>query len=294
MDAVDSPSIDPAAVHSPGNYVAAVGAAFIATFFDHVRNKDLSALKKTAISIREVIELSTVSTSGQSVAAILIFCAMAALLVFVYQPKQTKESFLLGLSVLVVAGLTVPPLSSTGLEVQKAVDVARAHSFNLIPMASARAAPHDAPKEERLVWILLEGPGQHQLPETRVMVYSGASGALVLNAMVNTAFHVTVPAGKSRVELSHVGYRDASFEIDPSRPVTVFKVSMKEVRIDSLSNFFGPSVVPVAEDTTLGKLLERAVTECRQRNTEVAASLFNQAGIPKNKLERNSRRLLCI
>ncbi len=281
------------AAPSVGIYVSAVGAAFIATFFDHVRNRDLSAVMKTAVAIREICELSTVSTSGQFVAAIFIFCAMAALLVFVYQPKQTKESFLLGLSVLVVAGLTVPPLQSTGTDAKRIVPADRGGAFNMLPISSAYAQ-QNIPQEERMVWILLEGPGQHHFPETRVMVYSGISGNLIINALVNTIFYVTIPAGKHQIEISHLGYRGVSFEINPSQPVTAYRVPMKGVKIDSLWNFFGPQTVQILEDPTIGKLLEGAISECRQKNSEAAASLFRQTGIPKDKLERESRRLLCL
>lgn len=278
-----------------GTYVAAVGAAFVTTFFDHVRNREASAMRKTGVAIRELVDWTTVATYGPSATAILMFCAVAALLVFVYRPKELKESFLLGLSVLAAVGMTVPPVERTGVQASRTEAAPKLGILNLLPISTANAQAQQYPsRSERMVWIFLEGPKQHQMPETNVMVYSRGGGNLVINALVNTVFYMTVPDGKYQVEISHLGYRGASFVIDANLPVTAYRVPMRAVSSDSISNFFGPASAIATEDPSLTQLLERAISECARRNDEVAAALARQIGVPKEKLSRESRRLLCI
>lgn len=279
------------AMPSCGIYVAAVGAAFITTFFDDVRNSNISALKKTTIAVREMIKISDTSAVGPTLVSIILFCALAALLVFVYRPKETKESFLLGLSVLVVAGLASPPPINTGVESVKSAHSDQSALFGLLPFSSA-LAQSEAQKEGHMVWIFLEGPGQHQLPETRVEAYS--NGNLTINTMVNTAFYLKLPPGKHQIEISHLGYRSTSFEISSSDSIEAYKVPMKKVSFDSLSNFFGAQTISVQEDTVLTEAVTNAISECKRNNYEAAAVAARRIGVDKEKLQRETRRLICL
>ena len=275
-------------------YITAVGAAFIATFFDHVRNSELSAMQKTAVTIRDILKLSDGSTSSQLVIAILIFCATAAILVCAYRPKETKESFLLGLTVLAVAGFSVPPVQQTGKEAKSSVVSRKVSLFDILPLSTARADEPRVLTDERMIWIFLDGPGQRQIPETRVVVYSGATGSLLINSLVFTKFYLIVPSGVNRVELSRLGYRNVSFKIDPSRDISVYRVPMKETRFESLANFLGPESISIQEDPVLSEFLEKSVTECRNKQVETATNYAKQAGVKAEKLERDARRLLCL
>lgn len=281
-------------------YMSAMGAAFMATFFDHVRNKDMSAIKKTAVAIREIFEISTASTSGQSIVAIAVFCAIAALLVCAYKPKESKEAFLLGLSVLVVAGVGVPPLQPKNVEAWNFNASNGTTAFYLLPFPTAYAQDSKSLREdqampnESMVWIFLDGPGQRQIPEVRVMAYSGASGALLVNALVYTKFYLVLPSGTSRIEISRIGYRSVSFQINPSLPISAYRVLLKEAQLESVVNFLGPQNISVDEDTQLAQLLSTSVSQCRANNPAAAAKSAIEAGVKKDKLERDTRRLLCL
>lgn len=290
--------MEPSATSSPASagtamrYISAVGAALIATFFDFVRNGELSAVTKTAVSIKEQLQL-TGSTSNASIAAILIFGAIGAILVCAYQPKETKESFLLGLSVLVVAGLSVPPATPRA-DSSSRRDAGGALMPSLLPMSSAYADQPAKAGGERRVWILLEGPGQREIPEVRVMVYSGSSGQLLANNLVFTKFSLVVPAGTQQLELSRHGFRSVSFKINPSQENATYKVVMNRVDFFSAKNFLGPQSVVIPEDAELTRLIADSVSQCQQKNTEVAAKSAQQAGMVRDKLDRDTRRLLCL
>lgn len=273
-------------------YISAVGAALIATFFDFVRNGELSAVTKTAVSIKEQLQL-TGSTSSASIAAILIFGAIGAILVCAYQPRETKESFLLGLSVLVVAGLSVPPATPRADSASRR-EAGGALMPSLMPMSSAYADQPAMAGGERRVWIVLDGPGQREIPEVRVMVYSGSTGQLLLNNLVFTKFSLVVPAGTHQVELSRNGFRSVSFKINPTQENATYKVVMNRVDFFSAKNFLGPQSVATPEDAELTRLIADSVSQCQQKNAEAAAKSAQQAGMVRDKLDRDTRRLLCL
>jgi hypothetical protein len=289
---VTSATSSPASSGTAMRYISAVGAALIATFFDFVRNGELSAVTKTAVSIKEQLQL-TGSTSNASIAAILIFGAIGAILVCAYQPKETKESFLLGLSVLVVAGLSVPPATPRA-DAAGRREAGGALMPSLLPMSSAYAFQQDKAGGERRIWILLEGPGQREIPEVRVMVYSGSTGQLLANNLVFTKFSLVVPAGTHQIELSRNGFRSVSFKINPSQENATYKIAMTRVDFFSAKNFLGPQSAAIPEDADLTKLIADSVSQCQQKNVEAAAKSAQQAGMVRDKLDRDTRRLLCL
>lgn len=273
-------------------YVCAVGAALMVAFFDFVRNSDVSAVTKTAVALRTQLQL-TGSSSTAAIAAILIFAAIGALLVSAYQPKETKESFLLGLTVLVVAGLGVPPATPKN-EPNASISVQVSMLQRFLPFSTASAQVQPKAQEELRVWVFVEGPGQRQIPEVRVMVYSGVDGQLLTNSLVFTKFSLTLPVGVYQVEISRNGYRAQSFTINPEQDNAVYRVPMTEASFFSVANFLGPQSVLIGEDATLTPLIARAVRECQKRNPEEAARAAGQAGIQRAKLDRDTRRLLCL
>ena len=280
--------------HSSGvmRYVSAVGAAIVVAFFDFARNHELSAVTKTAVALKELLQL-TGSSSTASIAAIFIFAAIGALLVSVYKPKETKESFLLGLTVLVVAGLGVPPATPQG-ESNSPKSVSRLNGHGLLPFSTAFAQDQPKAQGELRVWIFLEGPGQRQVPEVRAMVYSGVDGRLLVNSLVHTKFSLTLPVGVHQLEVSRNGYRAVSFSINPTQDNAVYRVPMTEVSFFSAANFLGPQSVSIGEDSRLTPLLTKAVNECQRRSSEEAARAAREAGIQGDKLDRDTRRLLCL
>jgi hypothetical protein len=287
-----SETSSPASSGAVMRYISAVGAALIATFFDFVRNGELSAVTKTAVSIKEQLQL-TGSTSSASIAAILIFGAIGAILVCAYQPKETKESFLLGLSVLVVAGLSVPPATPRADSGNRR-EAGGAMMPSLLPMSSAYADEPAKAGGERRIWILLDGPGQREIPEVRVMVYSGSSGQLLFNNLMFTKFSLVVPAGTHQVELSRNGFRSVSFKINPSQENATYKVALNRVDFFSAKNFLGPQSVTTPEDAELTRLIADSVNQCQLKNAEAAAKSAQQAGMVRDKLDRDTRRLLCL
>jgi hypothetical protein len=86
---------------------------------------------------------------------------------------------------------------------------------------------------------LLDGPGQREIPEVRVMVYSGSSGQLLFNNLMFTKFSLVVPAGTHQVELSRNGFRSVSFKINPSQENATYKVALNRVDFFSAKNFLG-------------------------------------------------------
>ena len=273
-------------------YVTAVGAALMVTFFDFVRNQDHSAVTKTAVALKQLLEL-TGTTSVAAIAAIFIFAAIGALLVSAYQPKETKESFLLGLTVLVVAGLGVPPATPKN-ETNAPRSAGESRSQILLPFSTAFAQVQPKASEDLRSWIFIDGPGQRGIPEVKVMVYSGVDGQLIINSLVFTKFSMTLPTGVYQVEVSRNGYRSVSFKINPNQDNAVYRVPMTEVKFFSAANFLGPQSVRISEDSTLTPLLTKAVSECQKRNQEEAVRAAGQAGIRRDKLDRDTRRLLCL
>ncbi len=274
-------------------YISAVGAALIATFFDFVRNLQSSAVTKTAVAIKEHLQL-TGTTSSASIAAIIIFGIIGAILVCAYRPKETKESFLLGLSVLVVAGLGVPPITPKPEQTKVSGIGELIPHPGIFLMSTAYAQEPRAPREERRIWIFVDGPGQRQIPEVRAMVYSGTDGRLLVNSVVYTKFYLTVPTGTHQVEIYRDGYRSVSFKISPTRENSAYRVPMVEVGFFSAANFLGPESVSIAEDTTLTESLANSVNQCQRGSREAAAKSATEAGVKRDKLDRETRRLLCL
>lgn len=305
-------------------YVACVGAALIAAFFDQVRNSSESAVEKTAAALKSFLQ-SGGSTTDQRIIALLIFAAVACLLVMVYKPKETKESFLLGMSVLVIAGVSAPPQLPKSVHVAHAMSSEFSNSSlnrsfppsNSSPAAlesftalrpvgeklgssgfrligSAIAQTSNAPTGTRSVWLLLDGPRHYRVPESRVIVYSGMTGEVVFNSLTTNTAHLVLPAGPNQVEISHSGYRSVSFRINPEQPVSAYKVKLEQPRLDALYNFFGPKEESIPEEKSIGAHFSRITELCRANDRAGALNLFRNLPIREESLSGELRSLLCI
>ena len=161
-------------------------------------------------------------------------------------------------------------------------------------MSSAYAQVSQAPREERRIWIILSGPGQRQIPEVNVMAYSGSTGQLLINSLVFTKFSIVVPSEVNQIEISRRGYRSVSFKLTPTIENAVYQIPLEEVSFFSAANFLGPREISVRENVELTQLLSGAVRFCQQGNSEAAAKLATQAELRREKLERDTRRLVCL
>ncbi|WP_457445178.1 hypothetical protein [Roseateles sp. P5_E4] len=293
-----------------GIYVTAVGAAAVTTFFDRVRNEEVSALRKTGIALREMVESGDVTSGYLSMFALLIFCLVSAFMVFVYKPREPKEAFVLGMGVLAAVGMTVAPPKSTNLHVDGAAGQPP-KAANEVPakltlsdavlglFPSANAQTKEAPAEPRRagVWVFLEGPQQLRTPETRVLIYALQSKTALVNSPANAAFYIALPPGSYQFELNHVGYRSVAFSATLESGTQVLQVPMEQVNVE-LQNFFGPTRTKVRTRPEIARQLDGAQAACasgggEQSNTAKSAL----AGIDKRWLKALSpeaRHMLCV
>lgn len=291
-----------------GLYIAAVGAAALTAFADGVRNGNASALRKTGIALREMVESGDLNSAYLSLLALGIFCLIAALMVYVYRPRARREAFTLGLGVLAAMGLAVAPPPPTELRagtqpppLPLATERPAHQSLgdvlgNLLP--SAHAQPQPGPTESRraTVWVFLDGPSQLRMPETHVLVYSLRGKAVLVNAPASIAFQIALPPGDYQFEVSHAGYRSVAFPVTVEAQTQALQVPMEPVNMD-LQNFFGPARTKIRTRPDLARQLDTAMSLCTstggERNPAARAAL---PGIDRRWLKAlaaESRRMLC-
>jgi hypothetical protein len=292
-----------------GLYVAAVGAAAVTTFFDRVRNGEVSALRKTGIALREMVESGNITSGYLSMFALLIFCLVAAFMVYIYRPSEPKEAFILGLGVLATVGMTVAPPKLTGLHANTESGGAP-HSVGNMPatlslsdrflelIPSAHAQTNEVPNEPRKagVWVFLDGPKQLRTPETRVLIFALQSKTALVNAPANAAFYIALPPGGYQFELNHVGYRSVAFPVTLESGTQVLQVPMEQVNFE-LQNFFGPTRTKVRARPDIARQLDSALSACASDATDrnnVAASALTRLDKSWIKaLSPEARRMLC-
>lgn len=286
-----------------GVYIAGVGAAAASTFFDRVRNGDVSALRKTGIALYEMLGSSDFTSGHASALALLIFCLIAALMVFVYGPRELKEAFVLGLGVLAAVGMAIAPSPQTTLHAAQAestpaaTPAARLTEFSLIPSAHAQTLPQAPASPSALagVWVFLDGPQRLQPRETRVLVFSLQTHAAVLNAPASPAFQLSLPAGSYQFEISHLGYRSTVFNLDLKPGAQAIQVPMEAVNMELL-NFFGPAKGRPKLKADWAQKLDSAARTCAETRDKAQAAAVLK-GLDKrwlNNLSDEARRSICL
>ena len=295
-----------------GLYIAAVGAAAATTFFDRVRNGEVSALRKTGIALREMIESSEFTSGSASMLALLIFCLVAALMVFVYRPKEHKEAFVLGLGVLAAMGMLISPPALTSLHATPSPPDASAaptpgasaaritrSEFSWISSAHAQPLPPSQSRTDEAqvagVWVFLDGPRRLQPQETRVLVFSKQARATVVNAPASPAFQLSLPPGSYQFEISHLGYRSTVFNIDLAAGTQAIQVPMEAVNMELL-NFFGPAKGRPKIKSDWAQKLESATRTCNDSHdrAKAAAALKGMSSRWLDNLSDEARRSLCL
>ncbi|MEO6281278.1 hypothetical protein [Roseateles sp.] len=284
-----------------GVYLAGVGAAAATTFFDRVRNGEVSALRKTGIALREMIGSNDFTSGNASMLALLIFCLVTALMVFVYSPREQKEAFVLGLGVLAAMGMAIAPPEQTTLHAAPTAPLAPVHVSEFSWISSAHAQPTPAAEQSRAddlrtagIWVFLDGPQRLQPRETRVLVFSLRTHATVLNAPASPAFQLSLPAGSYQFEISHIGYRSTVFNLDLKPGSQAIQVPMEAVNMELL-NFFGPAKGRPKIKADWAQKLDNAAQSCAESHDRVQAAAALK-GLDKrwlNNLSDEARRTLC-
>lgn len=302
-----------------GVYLAGVGAAAATTFFDRVRNGEVSALRKTGIALREMIGSDDFTSGNASMLALLIFCLVTALMVSVYSPREQKEAFVLGLGVLAAMGMAIAPPEQTSLHAAPSTAAGtpaqpvKVGGFSWMSSAHAQATPPPAiPSAAPLppasqaagqgraddsragVWVFLDGPQRLQPRETRVLVFSLQTRATVLNAPASPAFQLSLPAGSYQFEISHLGYRSTVFNLDLKPGTQAIQVPMEAVNMELL-NFFGPAKGRPKIKPDWALKLDNAARSCGESHDKAQASAALK-GLDKrwlNNLSDEARRSIC-
>jgi hypothetical protein len=257
-------------------------------------------------------------TSGYlSLLALMIFCLVAALMVYIYRPREPKEAFVLGLGVLAAVGMTVAPPKPTGLRADADAGSAP-HAASEVPttlsledillglLPSAQAQNTNVPDEPRRagVWIFLDGPQQLRTPEAHVLIFGLQSKSALVNAPANAAFYIALPPGRYEFEISHMGYRSVAFSVAVESGTQALQVPMNQVDME-LQNFFGPSRTKVKPRPEIARQLDSAQASCADAATDRtsaanaaanAAAASALVGLDKRwikALPPEARRMLC-
>ena len=241
-------------------YVCVVGAAAAVTIFDGVQNEKAAALMKTGGWF------SRVFAGGDQgaiwfVLALLFFCVFAGLIAFAYRPREAKEAFLLGASVLALLNALV----------KSPLDTSRSASVNfLISSAHAQEEGKTVEPAKASVWLVLDGPKQYTNPETKLFVFDAKTGKTVLNSNIRTTSKVELPQGDYYFELAHDGYRGVVFKADISGASTAFRPKLRQVQFDSFANLFGPEQVQVKADEGFALSVGKAMSLCGTGDSSAA------------------------
>lgn len=261
--------------HAPttATYVCAVGAAAAVTIFDGVQNDKAAALMKTGGWFSRVFAGGDQGGIWFAL-ALVFFCVFAGLMAFAYRPREAKEAFLLGASVLALLNALV----KSPLEANKS-----ASSGFLISSVFAQTEAKVEPRRAS-VWLFIDGPTQLKKPETKLFVFDTTTGKVVVNTNILTTTKVELPQGNYYFEIAHYGYRGIVFSAEVSSSVSVYRPQLRKVQFDSILNLFGPDSIEVKIDRKSANYLEKAMELCGFGETMAAKRELAKLG--DNDIER--------
>ena len=252
-------------------YVCSVGAAAAITVFDGIVNEKSAVLMKTGGWFSRVFAGSN-QAGIWFLLALVFFCLFSALVTFAYKPKEAKEAFILGASVLAMLNALVKPPSGTPIALQSMSPALTVGGINFI--SSAFAQESIKPSGLGTLWIGVHGVLDHDNPQTNIIVYDARTGLPVQNIKARLGGKVALAYGKYNVELNRRGYRSVVFQASVDGAANLYQPRLEAVQLDGLANLFGPRTIDLPNNKEMARSLNSATEACASANIAGARAVL--------------------